>query len=159
MIPPQAIPIQTPTISCLTSDLHANSVGTCHVVVFRRHSFPYQNTRTWVSFCARRNGSSNVNNELKQVFADQYGGHVSFCDSSGKRATQWITQKLHLYRGVWKLRNMFQGEFRAKWKSWLQYIRWSWDLYKLRATVLCYGLKCWLLLPSNGAACKYSRWI
>lgn len=116
MIPPQAIPTQTRTISCLTSDIHAKSVDRCHVAVFRRHYFPYQSTRTWVSFCARRNGSSYINNELQQVFADQYGGHASFYYWSRKKAMQWITQKLHLYRGVWKLRNMFQGEFRGKWK-------------------------------------------
>jgi hypothetical protein len=63
-IPPQAKPIYTRKISCLTSDLHAKSVDMCHVAVFRRQSFPYQNTRTCVSFCARRNGSSNINNEM-----------------------------------------------------------------------------------------------
>ena len=108
MIPPQAIPIHTRTISCLTSDLHAKGVAMCHVVtlsrchvaVFRRQSFPYQNTRTCVSFCARCNGSSNINNELQQVFADQYGCHVSFCNCSRKREKQRLTQKWHLYGSV-----------------------------------------------------------
>jgi len=100
MIPPQVIPIHTRTISCLTSDLHAKSVDMCHVAVFRRQSFPYQNTRTCVSFCASRNGSSNINNELQQIFADQYGGHVSFCNCSRKRATQRMAQKWHLYGSV-----------------------------------------------------------